>query len=52
MGWTMHTGYDYDEAQSRWHSPPPVEEGQRAHIDAPTAIALVAAQASDAPSSR
>ncbi|MGI8759624.1 MAG: hypothetical protein ACR2K0_10005 [Acidimicrobiales bacterium] len=48
----MHAGHDYDEAQSRWHSPPAVEEGQVAHVDAPTAAALVLERSPDASAPR
>lgn len=47
MAWSMHAGHRYQEAQSRWHHPPPVEEDQVAHVDAPTASALLVEHAED-----
>ncbi|MBA2438515.1 MAG: hypothetical protein H0V52_09230 [Acidimicrobiia bacterium] len=49
MGWAMQATQHYDEVQTRWHAPPPVEEGQRAHVDAPTAADLLVAYTPDAP---
>lgn len=48
MTWSMHPGQRYDEAQSRWHAPPPVEEGQAARIHAPTATSLLVERTADA----
>ena len=52
MAWSMHAGHRYDEARSRWLRPPPVEEGQVAHVDAPTATALLGAQGSQGSTDR
>lgn len=45
MAWSMQASHRYDEAQSRWHHPPPV---LRVHVDAPTATALLDARRSTA----
>lgn len=44
MTWSMHPGQRYDEIQSRWRLAPPVSEGQRASVDAPTAEDLLGAR--------
>jgi hypothetical protein len=47
MAWSMHPGQHYDEVQSHWYTPPPVEEGQTAFVHAPTATSLLIERTAD-----